>query len=160
MPFRPGAVLPDEDVSFAPPATQLIQVIPSSQPGSFAPIVQSAPPLAVSPTAGQGLVLDAAGLVPFRATIGKFRTFGIGDTTPSVADGETFKTVNTGATSITTFDDGKDGQEILIVFTDVNTTISEAANIKLSAAFTSTADDVMRLIFDGTSWYEVSRSVN
>ena len=63
-------------------------------------------------------------------------------------------------THITTFTDGTPGQEILIIFTDVNTTIVETDNIKLSAAFTSTANDTMRLVFDGVSWFEISRSIN
>jgi hypothetical protein len=67
---------------------------------------------------------------------------------------------NTGATTISMFDDGRAGQEIVILFTSSNTTITDGGNIKLSAAFTSTANDVMKLIFDGTDWYETSRSVN
>ena len=50
--------------------------------------------------------------------------------------------------------------QITIIFTDGLTTVDELTNIKLSAAFTSTADDTMTLVYDGTNWYEVSRSVN
>jgi hypothetical protein len=83
------------------------------------------------------------------------------DTTPDVSGGwRIFSTANTGGTTITTFDKGYPGQAITIIFTDANTTISEANNIKLSAAFTSTADDTMSLVYDGTNWYELSRSVN
>lgn len=82
------------------------------------------------------------------------------DTTPTVSSGNNFKAINTLATTITTFDDGYKGQIITIIFTTANTTIAETGNIKLSAAFTSTADDTMSLIYDGTNWYELARSVN
>lgn len=88
------------------------------------------------------------------------QTFTASDTTPSVFGFYQFKTNNASATSITTFDDGYPGQQITIIFTDTNTTISEANNIKLASSFTSTADDTMSLIFDGINWYEISRSVN
>jgi hypothetical protein len=63
MPFR----LPDEDqvdASFAPPASNLISVGPATVPGTFAPVLQGVPTNAALPTAGQGLVLDAAGFIP------------------------------------------------------------------------------------------------
>lgn len=88
--------------------------------------------------------------------------FADADTTPSVARKRVWQEANTGATSITAFVDGQVGQEIVILFTTANTTIVDGANLHLSggANFVSTADDVLVLIFDGTSWYEVSRSVN
>jgi hypothetical protein len=39
-------------------------------------------------------------------------------------------------------------------------TVSETGNVKLGGAFTSTTDDTLTLAFDGTSWFEVSRSIN
>lgn len=90
----------------------------------------------------------------------EIQTFADGDTSPSVRGFYKFKTANTSGTTITTFDDGHPGQEILIIFTDANTTIAETDNIKLSASFTSMADATMRLVYDGASWFEISRSVN
>jgi len=87
-------------------------------------------------------------------------TLTVDSTTPDVSGGNVFVTANTVATSITTFTNGTDGQVIFIVFGDANTTVDELTNIKLSAAFTSTADDTMTLVFVGGDWYEVSRSVN
>ena len=95
-----------------------------------------------------------------RISTPNIKTFTSADTTPSVAGSNVFRTANAGATVITTFDDGIGGQEILIIFTDAVTTIAETDNIKLSAAFTSTVDDTMKLFYDGNFWYEVSRSVN
>ncbi len=92
-------------------------------------------------------------------TLGPF-TFTDADTTPSVKGRRWFRCANTGATTITTFDDGVRDQEITILFTNANTTVAETGNIKLSAAFTSSADDILTLIFDGVSWYEKARSVN
>lgn len=89
-----------------------------------------------------------------------YKTFTDLDTTPSVAGRKFFRTNNTGATTITMFDDGTPGQEITIYFADANTAITDGGNLKLNAAFTSTADDTMRLIFTAGVWYELSRSVN
>ncbi len=89
-----------------------------------------------------------------------FIIFADGDTSPDISDGNHFKTASSLATTITNFDGGAPGQEITIVFGDANTTVSDSGNIKLSGAFTSTADDTLKLLYDGTYWYEISRSVN
>jgi len=89
-----------------------------------------------------------------------FATFADGETTPDVSDGNHYKTANTLATTITDFTSGAAGQEITIVFGDANTTVSDAGNIKLSGAFTSTANDTLKILYDGTNWFEISRSVN
>lgn len=91
---------------------------------------------------------------------GAFITFPVGDTTPSVVDGNNFKTANTSVTTITGFDNGTAGQEITIIFTDANTSVSDSGSIKLSGSFSSTANATLKLIFDGTNWFELSRSFN
>ena len=53
-----------------------------------------------------------------------------GETSPSVAAGNVFVEANTVATLITSFDDGRDGQEIKIVVTTSNTTLENNVNIK------------------------------
>lgn len=53
--------------------------------------------------------------------------FADGDTTPSVRHFKTFKTANTGATVITNFDDGFEGQAITIHIEDDETTIDFTA---------------------------------
>ena len=136
------------DTTFAPPANLL----------ALAPLAP--PSVASAPTAGQGFALNETGDIPVSATFAGFRTFTNGDTTPSVAGGVCFATNNTGATTITTFDDGASGQRITIVFTDANTTLTDGGNLKLAGGFTSTADDTMELIFNGTTWFELGRSVN
>lgn len=89
-------------------------------------------------------------------------SFTVADTTPSVAKGNRFKEVNTGATVITAFDDGTDGQEIIILFTTGNTTITDGASLQLAGGvnFVGTANDILTLILFGTVWLEKSRSVN
>jgi hypothetical protein len=57
------------------------------------------------------------------------------------------------------------GNEITILFVDALVTITDtdahtADTVDLSAAFTSADDTVLKLVYDGASWYEVSRSVN
>lgn len=60
---------------------------------------------------------------------------------------------------------GYEGQRLLLGFTDANVTITDDASgnadtVNLSGAFTGSADDTIELIYNGTSWREVSRSVN
>ena len=57
------------------------------------------------------------------------------------------------------------GNVIRLLFVDTNVTITNdnthaADSVDLSAAFTSADDTVLEIMYDGTSWYEVSRSVN
>lgn len=60
---------------------------------------------------------------------------------------------------------GREGQILTLqfgdsdfIFTDNDTADPNALN--LSAAFTSSPNDVMQLLYDGTSWREVNRSAN
>jgi len=58
--------------------------------------------------------------------------------------------------TIATLVGGYEGQIITLEFKDVN-----ALNtVNLSGAFTSSAEDTMQLIYNGTSWREICRSVN
>lgn len=69
------------------------------------------------------------------------------------------------AVTIAKIGGGREGQILVLEFTDANVTITDDATsaadtVNLSAAFTSTADDTMQLLYNGISWREVSRSVN
>ena len=73
----------------------------------------------------------------------------------------------TGAAAVTiaTIQGGKEGMILTLEFVDANITITDtgtgvADTVDLSAAFTSSANDTLQLIFNGTSWREVGRSVN
>ena len=83
-------------------------------------------------------------------------TFTDGDTTPSVAGGEVFKTSNSSATTITDFDDGVAGQIIKIIFGDNNTTIDfTGTNLwgNTGTDWSPKAQDWMEAVFDGTRWH-------
>jgi hypothetical protein len=81
--------------------------------------------------------------------------------TPSVLSGNLFKTGNGGATSITSFADGVEGQEIRVVL-DANTTVVHGSTIKLAGGsnLTGTANDTVALVYSSSVWYETGRSVN
>ena len=79
-----------------------------------------------------------------------------GDATPSVKFKKLFKTANTGATTITMFDDPTIGEPVRIIIDDVNTTIDfTGTNLKgnSGADWSPTTGDHMTGIFDGTDWY-------
>lgn len=86
-------------------------------------------------------------------------TFTASDTTPSVGGGSIFKTNNSGATSITTFDNGRNGQHVIVIFGDANTTLVNSATLEVSgdANFTGAAGDTKTFVLDGTVWREVSQ---
>lgn len=74
--------------------------------------------------------------------------------------------VLTGAAAVTiaTISNGYNGQLVTLLFTDANITITNdgATNtdngVRLNGTFTSTANDVLLLVRDANSWYEVARS--
>lgn len=66
-------------------------------------------------------------------------------------------TGTTGITSITATN--MSGKLIVLKFADA-VTVTDGSNLKLSGNFSSTADDTLTLVCDGTNWYEVARSVN
>lgn len=88
-------------------------------------------------------------------------TYTNADTTPSVLNASFMSITNSGATTITNFDDGVEGQVIVLFFVDGNTTIDRSnAYLEGGANFTSSANDTMTLIKVGSTWKEVARSVN
>ena len=87
---------------------------------------------------------------------GDFTTFADADATPSVELGRKFKTANTGATTITDFDDGFAGQEITVIINDGNTTIDfTASGLKGNAGadWSPASGDHMNCVYDGTDWF-------
>ena len=84
------------------------------------------------------------------------------DTTPSVKNGhnKVYIASNSGATAITDFDEAEEGQKITIITTNGNTSIADATNFKLSAAWAPNADDSITLAFYNSIWVELSRSAN
>ena len=85
-------------------------------------------------------------------------TFAVADTTPSVAYIGLGITANTGATTITTLDNGIKGQRVTIRFGDANTTLAHGSTLQLvgDTNFTGATGDMKMLeTDDGTNWYEV-----
>ena len=82
--------------------------------------------------------------------------FADGDATPSVADGSRFYTANTSATTITDFDDGYNGQEIVVLIDDANTTIDfSGTNLRGNNGvdYTASRYDALRCTYIGTRWF-------
>lgn len=86
----------------------------------------------------------------------KIDTFPANDATPSVANGrKIYKTANASATTITNFDDGVEGQEIIVIVGDANTTFDfTGTNLKgrASVDWTAAAGDHIRAFFDPPNW--------
>lgn len=97
----------------------------------------------VSTTIHRGNILDSP------------TSFTSGDTTPSVAVGDTFLTANGSATTITTFDDGVTGQSIEVLVGDDNTTFDfSGTTLKGHGGvdYTAVSGDRLSCVFDGTNW--------
>lgn len=85
-----------------------------------------------------------------------FHTFVNGDTTPSISEGDNYKTGNTSATTISDLDDGYDGQRVLVVFGDSDTTVDfTGTNLKGNGGvdWGPNTDDAMLCTYDGTTWF-------
>jgi len=86
------------------------------------------------------------------------------DATPSVRtndNNKVYTTANTGATTITDFDDGFIGQVIQVIIDDANTTIDfTASGLKGNDGFdwSPNSGDSMTCFYDGTDWYCTLRS--
>jgi len=66
----------------------------------------------------------------------------------------------TGTTNITSITaTGNSGRIVTLIFAQV-LTVTDGSNLKLAGNFTTSGDDAITLICDGTNWYEISRSVN
>jgi hypothetical protein len=65
----------------------------------------------------------------------------------------------TGTTTITSVTAGQPQQVVTLKFAGV-LTFTDGSNLKLNGNFTTSADDTITLVCDGTSWFEVARSAN
>jgi hypothetical protein len=91
----------------------------------------------------------------------------VGVTLPSIASTDTINLIIgkaafiiTGTTAITSIAaTGFSGETVKLIFSGA-LTLTDGGNLKLAGNFVTTADDVITLVCDGTSWYEQSRSAN
>ena len=97
--------------------------------------------------------LLCTGVAAFSGPSDTFQTFGASDTTPSVANGNLFKT-HASSQTLTMFDDGTAGQTINVISTAAVVYDVTGTNLKGGSADITTADgDVTTWVFDGTNWY-------
>jgi hypothetical protein len=92
-------------------------------------------------------------------------TIRTGETSFNVTSNYMVLTGPAGGATIATIVGGYEGQILTLQFVDGNITITDTATgalntVNLSAAFTGSAEDTMQLIYNGTSWREICRSVN
>lgn len=88
-------------------------------------------------------------------------TFDDDDLTPSVAAGNIFKTAasHSAAKDITMFDNGTNGQVIVIISSNPAnaTTVKDGGNLLIKGDWVDAAEAILVLVFDGTNWSEISR---
>lgn len=67
----------------------------------------------------------------------------------------------TGTTTVTSITSTNfvSGAVITLIFDGI-LTFTDGNNLKLAGDFVTSADDTITLVFDGTNWYEIARSVN
>jgi Pectate lyase superfamily protein len=81
---------------------------------------------------------------------------------PLPLDGESQFFEVTGTTSFGTVNNAEAyaGKAVVLKFTGALTVNDGGASLKLNGSYTTTADDTLTLVSDGTAWYETARSVN
>ncbi len=97
---------------------------------------------------------------PSTRTIG---TIPNNDTTPDASDYRTWKTATGGlAVEISNFIQCRADDVKYIIFSNGLTTVKSNANINLQGGidFTGASGDTLQLIYDGSVWYELTRSLN
>ncbi len=108
------------------------------------------------------VTLDVDGFIGYD---NKSSTLGAAATTFTATSNGMTITGDGGANTIATITNPGNGGSLTLIFVDALVTITDddthgADSIDLSASFTSADDTVLHLVYDGTSWYEVSRSTN
>ena len=99
---------------------------------------------------------DSSNLGTTSGAFGRMRIAADLDTTPTVLNTYVLRTANTGATIISDFDDGYDGQEVTVIINDNNTTIDfTSTNLKGNgnSNWSPVQTDSMRCVKTGTIWY-------
>lgn len=66
-----------------------------------------------------------------------------------------------GPISVTSITAGVNSREVTLMFTNTNITLVDGGNLRLNGNFTPTSSSaIIKLVCDGTNWYEVARSNN
>lgn len=90
-------------------------------------------------------------------------TLATGTTTFDIRNTDVMSVTASAAVTIATISNGYNGQILTLFFNDANVTITDNATgtlntINLDASFVSSANSILQLMHDGTSWREVARS--
>lgn len=81
-------------------------------------------------------------------------------TTTALGVGNQFHITGTTAiTTLNTCDASNSGRMVRLIFDGI-LTFTDGNNLKLAGDFVTSADDTISLVCDGTTWYELARSVN
>jgi hypothetical protein len=81
-------------------------------------------------------------------------------TSPTLDHGNIFHiTGTTTITSLNPCDSNNTGREVTLIF-DGALTFSDGNNLILAGNFVTTANDTIKLVCDGSNWYEIARSLN
>ncbi len=113
---------------------------------------------------GTGSIIKNNGLYPDTEPLRSLLNANSG--TPTVFNGQLFRTVNTLATLVTHFNDGRDTQRIVVHVTDSLTTFvhgtTAGTGLRLSGAanYAAPVNAVLSFIRLGGVWYETGRSAN
>lgn len=119
--------------------------------------------------AGAQTIGTSAGALMLNSIVGftaSAVTLGAAATALAITTSAVTVTGDVGANTVATITGATvSGQIVILTFVDALVTITDDAGggantVNLSAAFTSTVNDTMTLIYNGTSWREVARAVN
>lgn len=97
-----------------------------------------------------------------RRIVNKVKVLSPQDSTPDVQNCNMLVTANTGATSITTFEYGSNGQVVTLMIDDANTTLVHSSGFLLAGGinWTPASGDSITMAKNSIGWREVSRSDN
>jgi len=105
-------------------------------------------------TSSPDCTLNVAGALAASGPSKTFQTFADGDYSPSVANGNLFKTYDGAGQGATSLDDGVAGQIVTIISTDAFRYMVSGGNLKGGTTNITTAEgDVTTWVYDGTYWY-------
>lgn len=133
------------------------------------PVLGSQVVVGVTTTPAAFQVMDGgASVFEGRVHLGKGAAVASGSTTTLGADGNMFHITGTTNIDCITTSTWRGGSEVTLVFdgiltvNDASTCVGPTANMDLAGSFSTTANDVLKLQWDGlgNSWLEIDRSVN
>jgi len=119
-------------------------------------------------TSAPAQAIDVTGNIIASGSISSTRkttTLAAAATTLAITNDVVTVTGDAGGNTLATITGGLSGQILTLIFVDNLVTITDnssgtANTVNIASSFSSTSNDVLTLVFDGTSWREVTRSIN